>query len=303
MGRVALPPSHAPTLPLPGGACDCHTHVFGPAADFPLVHPPHYPLPDADAVRHRELLDKTGVTRAVLVQPAVYANDCGAIIQAIAAAPGTLRGIGTAFAGTGETHLAELKAAGVVGLRFVHLTLPDGTSRFRGAAGLEDLHHLAPAMAEIGLHAQLWCDAATFADQRQALVQLGLPIVLEHMARFDTAAGTSSPAFQAVLAALADSEIWVKLALCRASQQAPGYVDIRLFHDALIAANSRRLLWASDWPHVGMDNNRPDVGQLLDLFAEWTGHDAALAQHILVDNPTELYGFEPFARRTQGLGQ
>ncbi len=303
MERVTLPPSHAPSRKPQEGACDCHTHVFGSIADFPLIHPPHYPLPDADAARHRQMLDQTGLTRAVLVQPAVYADDCSVIIRAIEAAPTTLRGIGTAFAGASETHLSQLKAAGIVGLRFVHLDLLGGATRFPGAAGFDDLFALAPAMAAVGLHAQLWCDASTFAEQRQALLGLGLPLVLEHMARFDTEAGTSGAAFQTVLAALANGEIWVKLALCRASQQAPDYPDIRPFHDALIAANFRRLLWASDWPHVRMDDNRPDVGHLLDLFDDWTGEDAELAHTILVDNPAALYGFDALPRQTQGFGQ
>jgi 2-pyrone-4,6-dicarboxylate lactonase len=303
MERVAIPPSRSPASPPPAGACDCHTHIFGRPSAYPVAHPPHYLLPDADAKRHRQMLDETGLSRAVLVQPAPYGDDCGAIIEAIAEAPATLRGIGTAFAGTGQDHLAALKAAGIVGLRFVHLDLPGGTNRFPGAAGLEDLHDLAPAMAEIGLHAQLWCDAATFAEHRPALAQLGLPIVLEHMARFDTAAGVTGTAFEAVLAALAEGEAWVKLALCRASQQVPDYPDIRRFHDALVAANPQRLLWASDWPHVRLDEARPDVGHLLDLFAEWTGHDAALAQRILVHNPADLYGFDSPSRQTQGLGQ
>ena len=249
------------------------------------------------------MLDATGVRRAVLVQPAPYGDDCRAIIDAIAGAPATLRGIGTAFAGTSHHQLAELKAAGIVGLRFVHLHLPGGTNRFPGAAGLEDLDDLAPALAEIGLHVQLWCDAETFVAQRSTLARLGLPIVLEHMARFDTAAGVSGAAFQTVLAALADGEVWIKLALCRASQQVPDYPDIRPFHDALIAANPQRLLWASDWPHVRLDEARPDVGHLLDLFATWTGHDETLAQRILVDNPAELYEFDHYSRQTQGLRQ
>ncbi len=303
MERVAIPPSRPPAHLPPAGACDCHTHIFGHPANYPLAHLSQYPLPDADAKRQRQMLDQTGLSRAVLVQPAPYGDDCSAIIDAIAAAPASLRGVGTAFTGTSPDHLAQFREAGIVGLRFVHLDLPGGANRFAGAAGLEDLFDLAPAMAEAGLHAQLWCDAATFADRRSALARLGLPIVLEHMARFDSAAGVSGTAFQSVLAALAEGTVWVKLALCRASPQVPDYPDIRPFHDALIAANPQRLLWASDWPHVRLDDARPDVGHLLDLFVEWTGGDKGLAQCILVDNPAGLYGFDPAIPQTQGPGQ
>jgi predicted TIM-barrel fold metal-dependent hydrolase len=256
-------------------------------------------LPDADAAWHRQMLATTGLSRAILVQAAPYGDDCRAVVDAIAAAPETLRGIGTAFAGASRAQLMALRQAGVVGLRFVHLQLPEGRTRFPGAAGLDDLWTLAPAMADMGLHAQIWCDAATFGAHRQELARLGLPIVLEHMARFDMAEGVNGAAFQTVLAALAADDIWVKLALCRASQQFPDYPDARPFHDALLEANPGRLLWASDWPHVRLEQTRPDVGHLLDLFAQWAHHDDALIRRILVDNPAALYGFEAVAL-TQG---
>lgn len=293
MERLAVPSSRAPKRALPASACDCHTHVFGSAEDYPLAATSGYPLPDADAGKHRQMLAETGLSRAILVQPAPYGDNCRAMTDAIAEAPDMLRGIGTAFAGTSRAQLLDLREAGVVGLRFVHLQLPEGRTRFAGAAGLDDLWALAPAMAEVGLHAQLWCDAATFAAHRQELARLAFPIVLEHMARFDMEEGIKGAAFQTVLAALAADEIWVKLALCRASQQFPNYPDARPFHDALLGANPAMLLWASDWPHVRLVETRPDVGHLLDLFAQWANEDDALIRQILVDNPGALYGFEP----------
>ena len=289
-GRVHIPASRAPATPPWAGACDCHTHVFGPEADYPPAFPPTYPLPDADAARHRRMLSETGLGRAVLVQPAPYGDDCRALVDAIAASPETLRGVGTAFAGASPDRLRALRSAGVVGLRFVHLELARGQTRFPGAAGFDDLRALAPLMAEVGLHAQLWCDASTFAARRHELVAMGLPIVLEHMGRFDIAEGTGGAAFKAILSALSAGEIWVKLALCRASAQFPDYRDLRPFHAALVAANPERLLWASDWPHVRLDETRPDVGHLLDLFMEWTA-EPAIARGILVDNPARLYHF------------
>jgi 2-pyrone-4,6-dicarboxylate lactonase len=295
MERVSLPSSNRPTEPLPVGASDCHTHIFGPEANYPLSFPSTYALPDATTDRHAQMREETGLSRAILVQPAPYGDDCRAMIDAIAGSSGTLRGIGTAFDGASREYLAELRQAGIVGLRFVHLNLPGGQNRFPGAAGFDDLRSLAPAMRDIGLHAQLWCDAAIFAEHQRELDDLGLTIVLEHMGRFDIAEGVDGAAFSTILSALSKGDVWVKLALCRASQQFPDYADLRPFHDALIAANSKRVLWASDWPHVRLEETRPDVGHLLDIFSDWTGRDAALARQILVDNPAELYGFPPLA--------
>ena len=79
--------------------------------------------------------------------------------------------------------------------------------------------------------------------------------------------------------------------MCRVSKQAPDYLDLKPFHDALVAAKPQRLLWGSDWPFVRMGEQSPDAGQLLDLFHEWVP-DAATRNTILVDNPAALYGFD-----------
>jgi len=115
--------------------------------------------------------------------------------------------------------------------------------------------------------------------------------VLDHMACLKTERGVDNPAFQYVLKALKAGEIWIKLSLCRVSKMAPAYLDLKPFHDALVAANPQRLLWGSDWPFVRMGEQSPDAGQLLDLFHDWVP-DAATRQAILVDNPAALYGFD-----------
>jgi predicted TIM-barrel fold metal-dependent hydrolase len=78
--------------------------------------------------------------------------------------------------------------------------------------------------------------------------------------------------------------------LCRVSTRAPDYADARTFHEALIAANPNHLVWASDWPHLGMRQDAADVGILLERLTKCVSDDA-LRRAILVDNPARLYGF------------
>ena len=61
----------APAFALPGGACDCHAHICGPAAAYPYVAERIYTPPDATLDSYRHLLAVLGVERAVLVQPSV----------------------------------------------------------------------------------------------------------------------------------------------------------------------------------------------------------------------------------------
>jgi len=63
------------------------------------------------------------------------------------------------------------------------------------------------------------------------------------------------------------------------------------FGRALVAAAPERMLWASDWPHVGLfDRPPPPSGHLLDWLADITP-EPAVRNRILVDNPAALYGF------------
>ncbi|MDP2802617.1 MAG: amidohydrolase family protein [Phreatobacter sp.] len=290
---VPAPPVTAPRLKVPPGACDAHSHVFGPFDTFPPSQASTYPLPAASDNVHAAARATMGISRGVLVQPAPYGMDPAAMLAAVARSDGALRAIAIADEEISDATLADWVARGVRGLRFVEMRAPNG-QRYPGSVGFDGLAKLAPRMRALGLHAQLWASAQTYADHLSMLQALRLPLVLDHMASPDIAGGADAPAFRAVLYALREGAVWVKLAVCRVGKAFPAYADARPFHDALIAANPDRLLWGSDWPYVRLEP-APDAGAMLDVFAEWAG-DETLVRQILVDNPQHLYQFEPAKR-------
>ena len=279
-----------PRQPLPPGACDTHAHVFGPYQRFPLAHPSSYAPPLAPAPLHLAMLDILGAARGVLVQPAPYGDDAAPMLDAIAASNGRVRGIGVAGSGATPEQLQQLHDGGIRGLRFVEVRDPQGQP-YVGSVGADQLLAMAPVMKSIGLHAQLWAPLDDYQQLLPPLLATGVPLVLDHMACLKTERGVDDPAFQTVLKALQDGAVWIKLSVCRVSKQAPACLDLKPFHDALVAANPQRLLWGSDWPFVRMGEQSPDAGQLLDLFHDWVP-DGATRHTILVDNPAALYGFD-----------
>ena len=279
-----------PRQPLPPGACDTHAHVFGPYDRFPLAHPSSYAPPLAPSSLHLAMLDILGAARGVLVQPAPYGHNAAPMLDAIAASGGRLRGIGVADSSATREHLQQLYDGGIRGLRFVEVRDPQGQP-YLGSVGVDQLLAMAPLMKSIGLHAQLWAPLDDYEQLLPPLLATGVPVVLDHMACLKTERGVDDPAFQTVLKALQDGAVWIKLSVCRVSKQAPACLDLKPFHDALVAANPQRLLWGSDWPFVRMGEQSPDAGQLLDLFHDWVP-DAATRHAILVDNPAALYGFD-----------
>jgi predicted TIM-barrel fold metal-dependent hydrolase len=289
----ACPPPREPSRPAiapPPRACDTHAHVFGPAAQFPYAEDRSYTPPDAPLAKYLGMLDTLGLARGVLVQGSAHGRDNAAMLDALARHPGRLRGVAVADTDTPAAELRRWAALGVRGLRFNHF-FRGGALHYRGGVPLSAARELAPRMAELGWHLQLWIDVKDLPDTIPVLASLGLPVVIDHMGRTDARASVSAAGFQSLLRLVGDGGCWVKLSGAhRLSTQAPDYAEVRPFHEALLRANPDRLLWGTDWPHPRIEGDMPDAGRLLNLFVQWTP-DAEMRRRILAANPARLYGF------------
>jgi predicted TIM-barrel fold metal-dependent hydrolase len=264
--------------------------VFGPAALFPYAQERSYTPPDAPLAKYLAMLDTVGCSRGVLVQGSAHGRDNAAMLDALAREPGRLRGVAVADATVTPGELRRWHDIGVRGLRFNHF-FRGGALHYRGGVPLDLAKTLAPAMAELDWHLQLWIDVKDLPDTMPLLRAIGLPVVVDHMGRTDARAGINTPGFQALLRFTGDGGCWVKVSGAhRLSRQAPHYDEARPFHEALVRANPERLVWGSDWPHPRIEGETPDAGRLFDLFCGWTP-DEATRRRILVDNPARLYGF------------
>ncbi len=279
-----------PRRPLPAGACDTHTHVFGPIERFPFTAPSNYAFPLAAPEVHRTMLDIVGLRRGVLIQPAPYGTDPSAMLNALREGGGRLRGVAVATGDIADAELARWHEAGVRGLRFLEMKDPISGGRYKGGIGLEEYTRLAPRMRELGWLPHIWARCDDLAALLPEALKLGLPFVVDHVAGIDVSKGTDDPAFRKIVSLVRDGAIWVKLQLCRNSTR-PGYEDQRPFHDVLVEANPDRLIWASDWPFVRMYERSPDVGQLVDIFDAWVGDDR-VREKVFAANPAALYGFD-----------
>jgi len=276
-------------LALPRGACDCHCHVFGPAARFRYAEPRSYTPDDAPFEAYIALLDRLGMDRGVLVQPSAYGRDNGAMLDALARAPQRLRGVAVGGGELTRETLQALHAAGVRGLRANEFRR-DGKPYYQNGVGLNELMPLMPALAELGWHLQLWIDARDLPDMADALSRVPVPVVVDHMGRMEHYHGVQHPGFQALLRGVGEGRLWAKVSgTYRLGATPPDYLEAKPFHDALVAVNPANLVWGSDWPHPRPEGPVPDAKHLLDLFCDWTA--APNRQAILADNPARLYDF------------
>jgi len=262
---------------------DCHAHVFGPYDRFPLAALRSYTPHEAPIASYLALLDRLGLSHGVLVHPSAYGDDASLLLDVLAHHD-RLRGV-VVLRAEQRSKLTGLRQRGVRAARFSHRRAAG--ANFSGSASFADLQALAPALADEGLHAELWTDCDALPELAPLLRELPVPVVIDHMGGFDAAAGVKQPGFRLLLELVARGGTWVKLCAYRNLMGHPDLEAGRHFHEALLAANPERLLWGSDWPHLRVEPV-PDAAVLLATFRRWTGSDS-LARQVLVTNPVALY--------------
>ena len=273
-----------PRLKLPPGATDCHCHVFGPRERYPWAANRLYTPPQVALDDYLAMLRATGFERGVMVQTGLYGNDNRFIVDAIKAHPSRLRGIALIGGDVTDQELRHLAESGVRGFR-VNRTAKIGLS-------FEVARKLAERTRELGWHVQFLLDVEDHPDLDTLLGSFATEVVIDHMGRPDPRRGVDAPGFRALIRLLNMGRAWVKLsAPYRASLLPPPYDDMTPFAHALIEAAPDRLVWGSDWPHVLLETEMPNDGDLVDQIAVWAP-DQGVRQRILVDNAERLYGFE-----------
>lgn len=260
---------------------DCHAHVFGPYDRYPLAEGRSYTPPEAPLPAYLAHLARLGLGRGVLVHPSAYGGDFSLLLDVLAQQP-QLRGVVGPLPGS-TPDMASLRSRGVRALRFSHRS----AGNYAGSATVDDLVRLAPAMADAGLHAEMWSDCQALLAARDAITALPVPLVIDHMGGFDLRRGVDDPGFRFLLERVAAGRVWVKLCAYRTLLGHELQAG-RPFHQALLQAGPGQLVWGSDWPYLRVDP-APEGVQLLELLREWTP-DAAMQRRILVENPARLYG-------------
>ena len=285
---------------MPAGATDCHVHVIPDTAQFPFSPGRTYSPPTATATQLLALQQAMHMDRVVVVTPSVYSTDNAATLDALLQlGPSRARGVAVAGDSLSAAELDRLHDAGIRGLR---LNL-ETAGVFNAAVAAERLDRTAKLIEGRGWHIEMYTRPAVIAALASKLAALPVPVLFDHFAGAQAAAGVEQPGFAALIELLGAGKVYVTMSgAYRASSRMPDYPDVVPLAKALIAANPERLVWGSDWPHPNSDpapGRKPtdtapplpiDDGGVLNLLATWAP-DAAVRHRILVDNPKQLYGF------------
>ena len=292
-------PSTPVNFRVPAGACDCHLHIFGDPKRFPLSPSRIYTPERASIDQARALHRSLHIDRVVLVQPSIFGTDNACLLEALRQLGSRARAVAVIDAATGDRTLDELQRAGVRGVR-INL----GTAGVTDATvARQQFRATVQRVKDRRWHIQMFTQLSVIEALRDELAASPVPVVFDHFAQAEGVAGVQQPGLSTLLALATGGHAYVKVSgpyMC--STQAPDYPDMAPIARALIAANPKRILWGTNWPHANsapppggtaMDVTplrRIDDGRILNQLAVWAP-DAAVRKSILVDNPAELYGF------------
>ncbi len=275
-------------------SCDCHVHVIGPKARFPLPANRRYTPSDATAAELAAMLKRLGMTRVVIIQPSFYGTDNACTLDGMAQV-GNARGVAVLPAQVPAAELDALHTQGIRGLRINIATV--------GGAPLDEIKSKVTAAAKLaeahGWHVQLFVAADVIEPIAPLLRALPVDSVIDHFGLIPP--GTSGGPLRALQGLLESGKTWVKISGAYRIDSDPNNRQIDPLARALCKASPARIVWGSDWPHTPphtiqkpLDQESPfqkiDTLGLRDLLPRWL-EDDALIERVLVSNPAKLYDF------------
>jgi predicted TIM-barrel fold metal-dependent hydrolase len=291
-----------PVSRMPAAACDCHVHVFEPAAGYPFAADRAYTPGAAPAEALFEMHRQLGIARRVIVQPSAYGSDMRCTLGAAALDPDRTRVVAVIDESTADAALARMHEAGVRGVRINLHT----HGVFDAGEAARQLLWTQERVLRYGWHLQMFASVGVIVRLGAELDRLALPLVLDHWGKVDATRGPADPEFLALMKLIESRPIWVKLSAPERISVRPDFDDVPPLLAEYVRRAPDRLVWGSDWPHTALTRSgrgieeiepfRPvDDGLALNRLAAWLG-DANLLEAVLASNPARLYRFGP----TQG---
>jgi predicted TIM-barrel fold metal-dependent hydrolase len=295
--RLGFAKASQPTTPVnfdvPGGACDCHTHIHGDPAKFPWfagrTYTPEMALPEEMAALHKAI----HIQRVVIVTPSVYGADNSATIYGMKARGKDARGVAVIDDKTTDADIDNLVRLGFKGIRLNLSTAginDPNVARQRFLAAAERVKNR-------NWHIQLNTTLPVIAAMKDALAASPVPLVFDHYGNANEELGVKQPGFSDLVDLVRSGKAYVKISVTAGPRKNYGYFTP--LAQMLIAANVDRIVWGTNWPHPNSAGGsttkvsplwQVDDGLVLNLLPVWAP-DAAVRKKILVDNPAKLYGF------------
>lgn len=283
----------------PEGSCDCHLHVVGPKAVYPLAAKRAFTPRDATLTQLNAMHARLGIDKLVLIQTSVFGHDNRCMLDGLSRLGARARGIAVMADDTQGHELDRMHRLGVRGLRVNIATY--------GSRSPEEVAGRLKAAARLcernGWHVQLFIGADALAALAPVIEALPVDCVIDHFGLLHPRLA-DHPARPALGAMLEAGRTWVKISGAYRLGEGRGN-DVKdpaigELAGLLYRANPERIVWGTDWPHTPVhgaaavgDQEQPyrdiDPADLLDELRTWFDGDMRSLEQILVRNPSVLY--------------
>ena len=266
------------------GPIDTHAHIF--ERHVPMVPERRYtPAYDAPLNQYLQMLDEHGIAKGVLVQPSFLGNDNSYLVGGLRRAAGRLRGVVVVHPSAEIATLEALDAVGVVGIRLNLI------GRDIPSFGTEPWINLFNNIASLNWLIEVQRPASDLELLLPALLQVGVPVVVDHFGLFDGDSGCWSIPLRALEAGGKSRRLWLKLsAPYRLGGNGAGEeIGRRIYPNLRDAVGLDRLVWGSDWPHTQFEGTESYI-QACNSVRKIVPNQAERRQ-ILHSNALSLFRF------------
>jgi predicted TIM-barrel fold metal-dependent hydrolase len=253
---------------------DTHTHVF--LKEMPLVpNPRHAPGYSFSVEQLMDTFDAHGVDRGVIAAASPWGDYNDYVIDSLRKHPRRLRGTIIALPSIERMVLDGMAKDGIVGVRLPFISmkeLPD--------LDTWDWRKFLRRIQDLDWHVHLHLDGPRLPLVLPQLERSGVKIVIDHIGRPDPVLGVDSEGFKAMVRSVEKGRTWVKLSgAYRLGPQALGQAQALC---RLVGYD--KMLWASDCPFVGGENDvtyAATLAWLDEVIADKAARSAVLGSNAL----------------------
>ena len=287
-----------PFFPVPKGAVDCHTHVFGLPGEFGFDDKRSY-TPGIASIEDLNRLHKVlDIDKVVIVHPSPYGTDNRCTLNALKVlGPSRARGVAVIDETFSSDQLRVMHLQGVRGVRVNLETygLQDP------ALAIQILNYTQKLVGPFGWHIQIFSRLPVLVSLAKFIENMQVPLVVDHFCLVNPDLGLNQVGLAVLFDLIASGRVWLKLSAPYRISSNPDSVEVKNLAKAFINANVERIVWGTDWPHPGgtkqghlrsKDAMEPfqeiNDGEALNRLADWTTDSKELTK-ILVTNPSKLY--------------
>lgn len=273
----------APKLKAPAGATDCHMHLYLPGYQAQPGGPKIAEL--ATVNDYQVVQNRLSLERVVVTQSNAYQFDNRAVLEGVKQiGQASARAIVAVKPDATEADIDAFHRQGARGARIMQLP--------GGAVGLDQLAEVEARIQSFGWHLMVQFNGRMINDYMTTLQAIKTDYIIDHIGKFIDPVAADDPRVDRIVELLDRGNAWFKI--CGGYETSltggPSYDDVGPVAKRLIEHAPERILWGSNWPHVGVPREHyPDDAEQLDVLLHWA--PAEVRQKILVDNPAKLYGF------------